>query len=341
MARGEADEVLPAEAVSTVHPALRDTMARLMAGDRALRRGPEIMAIVNVTPDSFSDGGTHAAPDRAAAFARKAIRHGATIIDIGGESTRPGAEPVTPAAEIARVVPALHAIRAMMVAEGVAATLSIDTRNAPVAAAALDAGATLLNDVSALTHDPAMAEVAPRFDQVCLMHAQGDPQTMQRDPRYADVVLDVYDYLEQRIAAAEALGIARHRLIADPGIGFGKTIDHNLALLDALSLFHGLGTRLLLGASRKRFIGTLAEGTDTGHSADDRAAGSVSAALWGVAQGVQVMRVHDTAETAQALAVWTALATVAPRAASAATAPAATEGHAAAVAVTTDEGALR
>lgn len=311
-ARGRADEVLPAEAVGIAYPELADTMARLMAPPPG-PAVPDVMAIINVTPDSFSDGGVNDAPAAAVAFARKALRCGATILDFGGESTRPGATPVAPEAEIARVVPAMQAVRAMMAAEGYAATLSIDTRNAATARAALGAGATLLNDVSALTHDPVMAEVAPAFARVCLMHAQGDPQTMQQHPRYDDVVLDVFDYLEGRVAAARALGIGRERVIVDPGIGFGKTLAHNLALMAALALFHGLGAPVLFGASRKRFIGTLAAPTGTGEKASDRAPGSIAAALMAAGEGVQILRVHDVAETAQALAVWRAMAEVAPR----------------------------
>jgi dihydropteroate synthase len=178
--------------------------------------------------------------------------------------------------------------------------LSIDTRNAEVVRRAAQSGASLINDVSALTYDPAAVEMAAATGlPVILMHAQGDPRTMQRDPTYRDVVLDVYDVLQERIAACEAAGIPRERLIVDPGIGFGKTLAHNLALLGSLSIFHGLGSAVALGASRKSFIGKL-----TGAAAADRLPGSLAAALLGAAQGVQILRVHDVAATRQALAVW-------------------------------------
>lgn len=305
MARGRADEVLPVEAAAIAHPDLAADIARAASAPPA---EPGVMAIVNVTPDSFSDGGRHLEVEAAVAFARRAVAHGAAILDVGGESTRPGAAPVPPAEEADRVVPVIRAILAAQAADGTAVPVSIDTRNAETAAAALDAGATILNDVSALTHDPAMPRIAPAFERVCLMHALGDPQTMQADPRYGHVLLDIHDYLAERVAAAEALGIGRARLYVDPGIGFGKRLAHNLALIDGLALFHTLGAPVLLGVSRKRFIGTLAAPTGTGAVADDRAAGSVAAGLKGLDAGAAMLRVHDVAETAQAVAVWRALA---------------------------------
>ena len=255
---------------------------------------PRIMGIVNVTPDSFSDGGDRLALDDALSAARGMAAAGADILDIGGESTRPGAEPVPEAAEIARVVPVIEAIRA----EGIETPISIDTRKAAVAAAALDAGANMVNDVAALSYDSALAGlVAERGVPVCLMHAQGDPATMQKAPRYKDVLFDIFDYLETRIAAAEAAGIDRARIVADPGIGFGKTLQHNLTLMRGLSLYHDLGVPLLLGASRKRFIGTVGAAPN----AKDRLAGSLAVALQAAAQGAQILRVHDVAETRQAL----------------------------------------
>ncbi len=250
---------------------------------------PRLMGILNVTPDSFSDGGRFLDPAAAEAQARAM---GADLIDVGGESTRPGAAEVPEAEEIARVVPVVAALRGL--------TVSVDTRKAAVAEAALQAGAALVNDVSALTHDPGLAAVVARAGvPLVLMHAQGTPATMQDAPSYADVVCEVYAALEARIAAAGAAGIPRSRIVVDPGLGFGKTVAHNLSLLRGLSALHGLGCAILLGASRKRFIGTLA-----GEPVPDRRApGSVAAALAGVAQGVQVLRVHDVGETRQALAV--------------------------------------
>lgn len=261
---------------------------------------PRIMGVLNVTPDSFSDGGQFHDPEKAVAAARAMARQG-DIIDIGGESTRPGAEPVAEAEELARTVPVITALRAA----GIATPISIDTRKAGVARQAIAAGAGLFNDVTALSHDPeSLAVAAGSTAAVCLMHAAGDPRTMQDDPRYDDVLLDVYDYLETRVAMAEAAGIARARILVDPGIGFGKTLDHNLALVRGLSLFHGLGCAVLLGVSRKRFIGTI---SDTA-KARDRMPGSLAVALEGLRQGVQVLRVHDVAETRQALALWHAMA---------------------------------
>jgi dihydropteroate synthase len=220
---------------------------------------------------------------------------GADIVDIGAESTRPRAAPVDAATESARLSPVLAGLNGI--------NWSIDTRKAAIMAQALDAGAALVNDVSALGHDPAaLALVAARGCPVVLMHAQGDPQTMQEAPRYDDALLDVYDWLAARIDACVAAGIDRRRIIADPGIGFGKGLAHNLALLRGLSLFHGLGVPLLLGASRKALIGRVAGDVPP----DARLPGSLALALHAAAQGVQIVRVHDVAETAQALAVWRA-----------------------------------
>jgi len=258
------------------------------------------MGVLNTTPDSFSDGGLFDELEVAVWHGRDLVAKGADILDIGGESTRPGAREIPFTEEIRRTEPVIAALRE----EGVAAPISIDTRKAVVAEAALDAGADMINDVSAFGFDPAMAPLArARGVPVCLMHARGAPETMQNDPRYEAVLLDVYDALEDRIAAQEAAGLPRARLVADPGIGFGKTLAHNLALLRGLSLFHGLGCALLLGASRKSFIGTL---SNTPNAAD-RVAGSVAVALHGAAQGVQVLRVHDVEETRQALDLWTPL----------------------------------
>jgi dihydropteroate synthase len=266
----------------------RDALAGL-AMDR-----PQIMGILNVTPDSFSDGGRFLDAAAALAQARAMAAQGAALLDIGGESTRPGAALVPEAEEIARTAPVIAALR------GAGLPLSIDTRKAAVARAALAAGAGMVNDVSALTFDAGMAGVvAAAGVPLVLMHARGTPATMQDAPVYDDVLLDVYDWLDGRIAAAEAAGIARGRIVVDPGIGFGKTAAHNLALIRGLSLFHGLGCPLLLGASRKRFIGTIS-GEER---ADRRVAGSLAVALAGAAQGVQLLRVHDVAETRAALAL--------------------------------------
>ncbi len=259
-----------------------------------------IMGVLNVTPDSFSDGGWYHDPGKAADRAGAILAEGADILDIGGESTRPGAAEVPVEEEMQRTVPLIGAITAAHPA----AVISIDTRKAPVGAAALEAGAAMLNDVAAFTFDPGMADLAARAAvPVCLMHAQGDPATMQEDPRYDDVLLDVYDFLADRVAAAEAAGIPRDRVLVDPGIGFGKTVAHNLALIRGLSLFHGLGCAVLLGVSRKRFIGTVS-GEET---AAKRGPGSVAVALEGLRQGVHVLRVHDIAETCQAVALWRAV----------------------------------
>lgn len=267
---------------------------------------PRIMGILNITPDSFSDGGLFLRPEAAVMQARL-MASGAEIIDIGGESTRPGAVEVSVDEEITRTAPVIAALRA----GGLDAAISIDTRKAAVARAALQAGASWVNDVTALQFDPLMAAVvAEKNVPVILMHSTASPATMQDDPRYDDVLLDVYDALAARVAQAEAAGIARANIAIDPGIGFGKTLSHNLTLLQRLSLFHNLGLPVLLGASRKRFIGTIGStiGGTVGAEAEAlrRMPGSLAVALWGVAQGVQMIRVHDVAETRQALSLWQA-----------------------------------
>jgi dihydropteroate synthase len=278
----------------------RLTAPRPGLADLTLDR-PRLMGIVNVTPDSFSDGGRYLSQSSAVAQGRL-VAKSAEVVDVGGESTRPGAVEVPAHEEIARTVPVIEALRA----GGMRAPISIDTRKAMVAAAALSAGATLVNDVSGLDFDPSLGKVVARAGvPVVLMHAQGLPGTMQDDPQYGDVLLDVYDGLSQRIDRAEAMGIARHQIAIDPGIGFGKTQEHNLALLRRMSLFHGLGCPLVLGTSRKRFVGSIGRA----ETADDRMPGSVAVALAGIAQGVQITRVHDVAETRQALRLWQALNT--------------------------------
>ncbi|MBI1393176.1 MAG: dihydropteroate synthase [Alphaproteobacteria bacterium] len=256
------------------------------------------MAILNVTPDSFSDGGRYSDPQKAAEAALRLVDDGADIIDVGGESTRPGAEPVSTDQELGRVIPVIEAIRAR-----IAAPISIDTRKPEVARLAIAAGASIWNDVSALTCSAESPDLAARLGcDVVLMHAQGDPQTMQRAPSYSDVVGEVHDFLEARVTACLAAGIARERIYVDPGIGFGKTLEHNLALLRALPRFKAIAP-VLLGASRKRFIA----GLDRDVAPTDRIGGSIAAALAGAAAGVAVVRVHDVAETRQALAVWSAI----------------------------------
>lgn len=298
LARGRAPEViaaaeLPADARQALCAPRADLAGLAMAR-------PQIMGILNTTPDSFSDGGRHNAPAAAADWARSMAAAGMTLLDVGGESTRPGSDAVAVEEEIARTAPVIAALRA----GGHAGPISIDTRKAPVAAAALAAGAELINDVAAFTHDPDIAGVAARGGAaVCLMHAQGDPKTMQDAPVYGDVLLDVYDYLEARVRAAEAAGIPRSRISIDPGIGFGKTVAHNLSLLRGLSLFHGLGCPILLGVSRKRFIGEIAGEPEAAR----RMPGTLAVTLAGVAQGVQIHRVHDVAEIAQGLRIWQAL----------------------------------
>lgn len=259
---------------------------------------PRLMGILNVTPDSFSDGGLFLAPDAARAQAR-AMAVDADILDIGGESTRPGAAEVSAEEEEARVAPVIASLRE----GGLSVPISVDTRKTRVARAALTAGADIVNDVSALGFDAALGPlVAARAVPVVLMHSIATPATMQNDPQYEDVLLDVYDALAARIAAAEAMGIDRARIVVDPGIGFGKTVAHNLALLRGLALFHALGCPILLGASRKRFIGSIGR-TD---AAGSRLPGSLAVALAGIAQGAQILRVHDVAETRQALRLWRA-----------------------------------
>ena len=263
---------------------------------------PLIMGVVNVTPDSFSDGGETMDADAAVARGRALLAAGADIVDVGGESTRPGALPLDPRDESARVVPVIRALAAA------GAVVSVDTRNARTMAAALDAGAGIVNDVTALTGDPdALALVARRGASVVLMHMRGDPRTMQDAPRYDDVVGDVADYLAGRVEACARAGIPRAKIAIDPGIGFGKTVEHNVALIAGLDRLAALGCAVLLGVSRKSFIGRLSRGED----AKNRLSGSLAAMLAGVARGADIVRVHDVAETRQALAVWAAIAAAA------------------------------
>ncbi|HRW13720.1 dihydropteroate synthase [Amaricoccus sp.] len=296
--RGEVVRIVAAEEIP--EPALGALTARRAPICGLTFERPRLMGVLNVTPDSFSDGGRFLRREDAVARARAMLEAGADMIDIGGESTRPGADDVPAEVEAGRVVPVIAALREA----GIEAPISVDTRKASVAAEAFAAGAGLFNDVSALGFDPAsLGLAAARGWPVCLMHAQGDPRTMQIAPHYDDVLLDVCDFLEARMAAAEAAGIPRERILLDPGIGFGKTVAHNLALVRGLSMLHGLGAAVLFGASRKRFIGTIG-GADRPEA---RLPGSIAVALEALRQGVQVIRVHDVAETRQAMALWTAL----------------------------------
>jgi dihydropteroate synthase len=260
---------------------------------------PIVMGVVNVTPDSFSDGGQWSEPEAAIAHGRALLEAGADILDVGGESTRPGAAGLPPGEEIRRVEPVVRALA------GAGAVVSIDTRHSAVMAAALAAGARIVNDVSALTHDPeSLAVVARHQASVVLMHMRGEPRTMQRDPVYDSVLIEVLESLEERIQACAAAGIPRESIAVDPGIGFGKLVPHNLDLLAGVGAFHALGCAIALGVSRKSTIARLSRGEPP----EARLPGSLAAALSAVQQGVQILRVHDVAETRQALAVWRAIA---------------------------------
>jgi dihydropteroate synthase len=254
------------------------------------------MGVVNVTPDSFSDGGRFLDPGAALAHARKLIADGADLIDLGGESTRPGAAPVSEDEELARVLPLVEALC------DVSIPISVDTRCPRVMRAALGSGASMINDVEALESPGALAAVAASDCAVCLMHKKGDPATMQRDPHYADVVAEVKEYLAARIAAAEQAGIARNRIVIDPGFGFGKTLAHNVELLRRLEEFRSLGVAVAAGWSRKSALGAI-----TGKPVEQRLAASLAAALLAAQHGAHILRVHDVAETRDTLAVWQAL----------------------------------
>jgi dihydropteroate synthase len=251
----------------------------------------EIMGVVNVTPDSFSDGGQFDDTDAAVRHARRLIEEGAAIVDIGGESTRPGAAPVSVEEELERVVGVIERLPGTRI--------SIDTMKLAVAEAAVDAGATYVNDVSAFRHDPDLAGlVADRGVECCLMHMLGEPRTMQHDPRYDDVVSDVKAFLEERLAAAIAAGVAEEKVQLDPGIGFGKTLEHNLELLRRLDEIAAIGRPVVLGTSRKSFIGRL-----TGRDVAGRVHGTVATCVLGLERGARVFRVHDVAAVADGLAV--------------------------------------
>jgi len=262
----------------------------------------EIMGVVNVTPDSFSDGGTFDDDAAAVRHARRLVQEGAAIVDVGGESTRPGAAPVPVAEEMRRVVPVVEGIAAL----GLPARISVDTMKLEVARAAVDAGAAYVNDVTAFRNDPRLAGlVAERGLECCLMHMLGEPRTMQQDPRYDDVVSDVKAFLEERLAAAVAAGIPEERVQLDPGIGFGKTLEHNLELLRRLGEIAAIGRPVVLGTSRKSFLGRI-----TGRDVAGRVHGTVATCVLGYERGARVFRVHDVAAVHDGLSV--AAATLPP-----------------------------
>ena len=279
--------------------ALTSPRPALQLGERTVRLDqPQVMGILNVTPDSFSDGGLFEDSNAAAEAGADMARDGAAIVDVGGESTRPGAKTVWEGDEIERIAPVIR----QLAAGGTA--VSADTRKADVMTAALEAGARMINDVSALTYDDRSAGViAASSAPVVLMHHQGAPETMQDNPRYDDVLVEVYLWLEERIQAAEAAGIARGKILIDPGFGFGKNVAHNLELMNGLALFHSLGCPLVVGASRKRTIGALSGEAPV----DRRLGGSIAFAIKAAEQGAQIMRVHDVFETVQALRIWRGL----------------------------------
>ena len=305
--RRVASELVPVEGIEArFNDAIAADWARLTAPRAALQMGertirldqPQVMGIINVTPDSFSGDGHANNSEEAAESGAAMAGHGAAIIDVGGESTRPGAKALWEGDEIERVAPVIRQLTAG------GAAVSIDTRKAAVAEAALGAGARLVNDVSGLSFDERMADVvAGAGVPVVLMHHRGDPASMQEAPTYDDVLVEIYLWLEERIAAAEAAGIARNKILIDPGFGFGKSVAHNLELMNGLGLFHGLGCPLVLGASRKRTIGALSNEAP----ADHRLAGSLAFALKAADQGAQLLRVHDVPETVQALRIWRGL----------------------------------
>lgn len=270
----------------------------MIPDNHPFKGGPFIMGVLNVTPDSFSDGGQYFDSELAISHGLQLIEDGAYILDIGGESTRPGADVISPKEEIERVIPVIEKLK------GRVPWISIDTRNAETMCAALDAGANSINDVSGLTHDSnAMDVIVHNEVPVFLMHMQGSPSTMQKNPIYNNVISDVFESLKARINACKTRRIAPEMIIADPGIGFGKTPEHNLLLLRNIKDFHDLGVPILLGTSRKSFIGAISQGEPP----NERLGGSISSALWALSQGVQVFRVHDVKETRQAFDVYEAI----------------------------------
>ena len=279
-------------------------MTELHCGARTLTlSAPVVMGVLNVTPDSFSDGGRFTGRDAALRHARQMLADGAAIIDVGGESTRPGAAPVSPQEELDRVIPVVEVLAAEL-----DAVISLDTSTPEVMTEGARAGAGLINDVRALQRPGALAAAAASQLPVCLMHMQGQPDTMQQAPRYDDVVAEVSDFLTARVAACEAAGIPRQRLLLDPGFGFGKTLAHNLRLLRELDRLHALGLPLLVGMSRKSMIGQA-----LGRAVDERLPGSLALAVMAVERGAQIVRVHDVRETVDALRMaWAVLHGSAP-----------------------------
>lgn len=259
---------------------------------------PLVMGIVNVTPDSFSDAGRHLLRGAAIAHAHQLIAEGADILDIGGESTRPGAQPVSTQEELDRVMPVIESLR------GAAVPLSIDTSKPEVMQAALAAGASMVNDINALQNLEALAAVVASDAAICLMHKQGQPKTMQYEPQYGNVLLEVIEFLHNRVAIVEAAGITRDRIVVDPGFGFGKTLEHNLILLRNLQKFSALGVPVLAGLSRKSMLGKV-----TDRDVDDRLAASLAAALMAVQRGANIVRVHDVQPTRDAIKIWDAVNT--------------------------------
>ena len=257
---------------------------------------PLVMGIINATPDSFSDGGQHLRRDAAITHAQQLIAEGADIIDIGGESTRPGAQPVGAQEELDRVLPIIEGLR------GVPIPLSVDTCKPEVMRAAINAGVQMINDINALQDAAALDAVAASGVAACLMHKQGNPQTMQQQPHYQNVVVEVCDFLRERLATAEAAGIARERIVIDPGFGFGKTLAHNLNLLRHLGNLRELGVPVMAGLSRKSMLGAI-----TGQDVNHRASASIAAALIAVQHGASIVRVHDVRETVDALKIWNAI----------------------------------
>ncbi|MGD9855454.1 MAG: dihydropteroate synthase [Planctomycetaceae bacterium] len=260
---------------------------------------PWIMGILNMTPDSFSDGGQFVEVNAAVERGLELVQQGADLLDLGGESTRPGSEPVPEAEELRRVIPVIERL-----AGQVETPLSIDTTKSAIAREALAAGATIINDVSALTFDPKMAEVCAASDcGVIIMHMQGTPRTMQDDPRYTNVVAEIVAYLDERIASLGQRGIDRERIVVDPGIGFGKTAAHNVEILSHMAAFHALGRPVLIGHSRKRFLGQL-----LGRKLDERTSGTLGVAIALAQQGTEILRVHDVAAVKDAITAWRAIA---------------------------------
>jgi dihydropteroate synthase len=264
---------------------------------------PVIMGIVNVTPDSFSDGGKFINYNKAVENGLRLVQEGAQILDIGGESTRPGAETLDIQQEIDRVMPVIEKLK------GAAPFISIDTRNAATMRAAVKSGANIINDISALTYDSSSLGFAAEAGMpVFLMHMQGTPQNMQENPQYNNVIEDVYNFLNERISVCEKAGIKRKNIVIDPGIGFGKTLEHNVLLIRNIKRFHDLGRPILLGASRKSFIASLGRGEPP----ISRLGGSIASAIWGLNNGVHIFRVHDVLETRQAFETYRAISEISP-----------------------------